>query len=232
MLNSAFDGDRRRARRLLPGSPAGRDRPSQRAGLRHRQQRGLPRRVRDHAGGLRRGGHRAVRHARLARGAAGPPALSDGRPDHRGRLAPVHHAPALRPGLSRPLQVQPAPAGRLPAICGPTRASSTSGRASPRPSTSRTSRATTTPAMPPSTRPASCPRGRCSTSPCPTAAKRCGRPPRVAWLLPPARRLRARERPARRCRRCRLPADARPGAAGRQLALPRPQPLSRPGRRR
>ena len=42
----------------------------------------------------------------------------DGRPDHRGRLAPVHHAAALRPGLSRPLQVQPAPAGRLPQPVG------------------------------------------------------------------------------------------------------------------
>ena len=36
-----------------------------------------------------------------------------GRGDHRGRLAAVHHAGALRRGLLRPLQMQPAPHRRL-----------------------------------------------------------------------------------------------------------------------
>ena len=66
----------RRHRRRYPATTTrqplrGRDRRGQRARLRHRQQRRLPGRVRHHAGGLRGGGRRAVRDARLARGAAG-----------------------------------------------------------------------------------------------------------------------------------------------------------------
>ncbi len=46
--------------------------------------------------------------------------LPRGRPRHRGRLAAVHHAGALRRGLPRPLQVQPPADHRLPRRCGTT----------------------------------------------------------------------------------------------------------------
>ncbi len=202
MLNSAFDGIGATPGDYYPAAlRAEIDQVNERV-YATRQQRCLPRRVRDHPGGLRRGGHRAVRHARLARGAAGPPALSDGRPDHRGRLAPVHHARCASTRSITATSSATCAGWSTTRICGPTRASSTSGRASPRPSTSRTSRATTTPAMAPSTRPASCPWGRSSTLRCPTAARRCRRPP-GCLAAAPARRLRARRATGPRCRRCR-----------------------------
>ena len=150
---------RRRAGRLLPRAAAGGDRPDQRARLRHRQQRRLPGRVRHHAGGLRRGGDRAVRHARLARGAAGA----------RSAISPASGSPRPTGACSRrscastrsitATSSATCAGWSTTRTCGPTRASSTSGRASPRRSTSPTSSATTTAAMAPSTRPASCPRG-------------------------------------------------------------------------
>ena len=41
-----------------------------------------------------------------------------GGPDHRGRLVSVHHARKVRPGLPRPLQVQPVPHRGLPEPLG------------------------------------------------------------------------------------------------------------------
>ena len=56
MLNSAFDGCGAAPGDYYPEALRRRDRPDQRARLRHRQQRRLPRRLRHHPGGLRRGG--------------------------------------------------------------------------------------------------------------------------------------------------------------------------------
>ena len=61
-----------------------------------REQRRLPRRLRPQPGGLRRGGDRALRDARLAGGAAAARALPDGRPADRGGLAARDHALPLR----------------------------------------------------------------------------------------------------------------------------------------
>ena len=117
---------------------------------------------------------------RLARAA-----LSAGRPAHRGRLAPVHHAPALRPGLSRPLQVQPAPAGRLPQSVGlHARALPVAGRGR-----DRRLRAHQGPLLrqpchhQPDRHRAQGPAAR--LQPLPTAAARSGLSPRVSWLLIP-----------------------------------------------
>ena len=71
-----------------------------------RQQRRLSRRLRRQAGRLRRGGARAVRNARRAGGAARGEAFPLRRSAHRGGLAVVPDAGALRPGLCRAVQVQ------------------------------------------------------------------------------------------------------------------------------
>ena len=63
--------DHRQHARLLAGGAARRDRGGERARLRRAQQRRLPRRLRPHPGGLRRGGGGGLRDARLAGGAAG-----------------------------------------------------------------------------------------------------------------------------------------------------------------
>ena len=122
-----------------------------RAGLRH------------HPGGLRRGGRRAVRDAWTgSRSACSRATLPRRRPRHRGRLAAVHHAAALRPGLSRPLQVQPAPARRLPEPVGlHARAVPVAGRRRDGRLRAHQGPLLRQP-LAPSTRPASCPRGRCS----------------------------------------------------------------------
>ena len=73
------------------------------------QQRRLPLRLRHQPGGLRRGVRETVRRPGQAGRAAVAPSLPRRRPDYRGRLAAVHDARPLRPRLSRPLQVQPAP---------------------------------------------------------------------------------------------------------------------------
>ena len=123
-----------------------------------RQQRRLPRRLRDAAGGLRGGLRRVFAHARLARRAAGDPPLPAGRRDHRGRLAAVHHARALRPGLRSHFKCN-LRRSRTTRTSRPTCATSTSSRGSPRRSTSTTSSATTTSTHRRSTRRGSCPRG-------------------------------------------------------------------------
>ena len=46
------------------------------------------------------------------------PSLPHGRPDHRGRRAPLHHARPVRRGLPRALQVQPQQADRDAALWG------------------------------------------------------------------------------------------------------------------
>ena len=109
---------RRRRARFLPGRPARRDRRHQRADLRERQQRRLSGWLRHAPGVPRRRGNDAIRHPRRPGGTIGPPALSVWRAGHRGRLAPVHHALALRPGLPWPLQVQPKAPHRLPQPVG------------------------------------------------------------------------------------------------------------------
>ena len=99
--------------RPLPRAPPGGDRRGERGRLPRRQQRGLQGRVRHEAGPLRGGLRGAVRPARRARRAPGEPALPRGRPHHRGRRPPVHHARPVRRGLPGPLQVQPAEARRV-----------------------------------------------------------------------------------------------------------------------
>ena len=89
-----------------------RDRRGQRRWSTRRQQRRVPVRFRRLAGGLREGVRPAVRPAGLADRPAGHPAVPGRRHHHRGRHAAVHHAGPLRPGLPRPLQVQPAEADR------------------------------------------------------------------------------------------------------------------------
>ncbi len=80
MFNSAFDAYRRRLPRFLSGRTARRDRRGQRAGLSGGEQRRLPRRLRHHAGSLRGGLRRVVRHARHAGRPAVAAALSRRRP--------------------------------------------------------------------------------------------------------------------------------------------------------
>ena len=121
----------RRPDRLLSAGAARRDRRRQRARLSQRQQRRVSRGLRQVAGGLRGGLRRAVRHARLAGGAAVAAALSRRQPDHRGRLAAVPDAGALRRRLFLDLQVQPASASPTIRTCRTTCASSTRCRASP-----------------------------------------------------------------------------------------------------
>ena len=79
---------------------------------------------------------------------------------HRGRLAALHHAHPLRPGLFRPLQVQPASGSRTIRRSAATCGSCTIGRAWPRRSIFSTSSITITRATAASTRPASCRSGR------------------------------------------------------------------------
>ena len=90
-----------------------------------------------------RGGHPAVRDARLARRAARDAALPVRRSPDGGGLAALHDAAAFRSGLSRSLQVQPARHHRLPEPVGLHCAISTRHPASPRRWTSSTSSGTT-----------------------------------------------------------------------------------------
>ena len=76
--------------------------------------------------------------------AARRPALSCRRAHHRGRLAAVHDAAALRPGLCRAFQVQPAGASPTTRTCPTICAISIRFPGWPRPSTSNTSRSTIT----------------------------------------------------------------------------------------
>ena len=109
---------------------------------------------------LRGGLRRALRDARRAGAAALEPQVPLRRPADRGRLAPVHDAAALRCGLLRPLQVQPAASDGLPeamALCA--RAVRGAGRRRDdqlRPHQASLLSAATAP----STRRASCPRAR------------------------------------------------------------------------
>ena len=134
----------RRRARPVPGEAARRDGRRHAARLHRGQQRGVPVRVRRLAGGVRQGLRPAVHRAGLAGGAAGRPAVPDGRDDHRGRRPAVHDAGPLRRRLPRPLQVQPAEADRVPGAVGATRATCSRRRASATRSTSRRSRSTTT----------------------------------------------------------------------------------------
>ena len=84
--------------------------------------------------GVRGGVHRAVRAPRRARGAARRAALPRRRPDHRGRLAAVGHARCASTPSTTCTSAATAGASSTTRTCGRTRASSTSGRASPRPS--------------------------------------------------------------------------------------------------
>ncbi|CAA9522968.1 MAG: Glutathione S-transferase, omega, partial [uncultured Solirubrobacteraceae bacterium] len=99
--------------RSLPGRAAPRDRRAERLGVRRDQQRRLQVRLRRHPGGLRGRGSSAVRGAGPPRRAPRHPALPRRRRAHARRLAPVHHAGALRRRLRRPLQVQPQADRRL-----------------------------------------------------------------------------------------------------------------------
>ncbi len=66
MFNSAFDAWARIAERLLSGGAARRDRRDQRVHLSERQQRRVPRRLRNDAGSVRGSGRRVVRRARTS----------------------------------------------------------------------------------------------------------------------------------------------------------------------
>ena len=171
---------RRRVRRVreaprapLPARGAARaDRRAQRLRLRQRQQRRLPHGVREDADGLREGLRAALRRPRRAGRATRGQPLPVRRRAHRGRLAPVPDARALRRGLRRTLQVQPAPHRRLPAALGLSARPLPAPRHRGRPSTSTRSSGTTTARTRRSTRPASSRSGRRSTSRRRTIARR------------------------------------------------------------
>ena len=119
MLNSAFDGVGAAPGDYYPEPLRPEIDADQRARLRHGQQRRLPGRA-----SPRRRRPTTRRWPSCSpsldwlESACSPAALPRRRPAHRGRLAAVHDAGALRPGLPRPLQVQPAPARRLPELVG------------------------------------------------------------------------------------------------------------------
>ena len=104
MLNSAFDALGRCRADFYPAALRGEIDASTRWST-PSQQRRLSRRLRHHARRLRGGVRRCSRRSTRWR-TAGRPALSGRRSHHRGRLAAVHHAGALRPGLCRPFQMQ------------------------------------------------------------------------------------------------------------------------------
>nr|WP_284289847.1 hypothetical protein [Angustibacter aerolatus] len=114
---------RARRPRPVPRRRARRDGPAHRGRLPRREQRRVPLRVRHHPGGVRGGVRHALRPARRARGPAGRPPVPHGRPRARGRRAAVHHAGAVRRGLPRPLQDQPAEGSPSSRTCGATRES-------------------------------------------------------------------------------------------------------------
>ena len=128
------------------------------------------------------------------------PPVPHGRPPHRGGRPAVHDAGAVRRGLPRPLQVQPAEADRaagpLGVCAGPVPDAGVRRHGRLR----RTSSATTTWSTTTSTRPGSCPRGRCwrsgprRTTGTASGAARSGRAPRRA-RCGPARRFRRRTTP-------------------------------------
>ena len=101
-----------RCARPVPGRAPGGDRRDRGACLQGRQQRRLPGRLRVLSARVRGGLRAAVQAAGLAERAAGGPALSGGRHDHRGGHPAVHHAGPVRSRLPRPLQVQPVQAER------------------------------------------------------------------------------------------------------------------------
>ena len=92
----------------LPGGAAPGDGRADGRDPHRREQRRLPVRVRHLPAGVRRGVPGALRPAGRALRAAGRAALPDGRRDHRGGRAAVHHAGPLRRRVPRALQVQPA----------------------------------------------------------------------------------------------------------------------------
>ena len=104
----------------------------EREDLFQRQQRGLSRRLRQDAGGLRGGLRRLVRNARRTGDAARQAALSGRQADHRGRLAAASDPTALRRRLLLDLQVQQEADQGLSRTCGTTCSSSTTCRASRR----------------------------------------------------------------------------------------------------
>ena len=125
-------------------------------GLRRRQQRRLPVRLRRLPGGVRDG-----RTTGCSPGWTGcrerldGPALPGRRHHHRGRRPAVHHAGPVRRRLPRPLQVQPAEAHRDAGAVGVRPRPVPDARASATPSTSTTSSGTTTWCTATSTRPGS-----------------------------------------------------------------------------
>ena len=120
MFDREFDALREapRAPRSTCRSAARRDRRAQRLRLRQRQQRRLQDRLRAHAELLRGGLRQALRRARRARRATRDDALPHGERDHRGRLAPVHDARALRPVYVGHFKCNLRRIDRLPAALG------------------------------------------------------------------------------------------------------------------
>src|SRR5262245_34972298 len=102
------------ARRPLPARTEKGNRLAQRTHLPHGEQRRVPGGLRHRAGQVRGGGERAVPHPRLAGAAHAQAPLAVRARLHRGGRAALHHARALRRGVLLSLQMQPAPAGRLP----------------------------------------------------------------------------------------------------------------------
>ncbi len=176
MLNSAFDRITGNTPRPLAAGAARGDRRGQRPRLRRLQQRRLPRRLRPQPGRLRARRRGGVRDARLDGGAAGEPPLAGratGRPRPTGgRRRRCSASTSSTTGTSS------ATGGGSSTIrtSGPTRASSTSGRASPAPCASTISRSTITRATARSIRPASSRSARRSTGRSRTAAPRRRRP--------------------------------------------------------
>ncbi len=143
---------RRQRAGLLPGAAARGDRTPQRTHLSCGQQRRVPCWLRHSPGRLRGGLRPVVRGAGLPGRLARRTPLPGRRIPDRGRYPPVHHPGALRCGVPRTLQVQPAAHRRLPeSLRLVARAVPTPGHR--RDSGLRTYQGTTTPATAPSTRP-------------------------------------------------------------------------------
>ena len=160
MLNSAWDEWGDAVGRPLPRAAARRDRRDQRVGLRRPQQRRLQGRVRALAGGLRRGLRRRLRGAVTARGDPRRAPLPDRRHAHRGRLARVGDAGALRPRLPHALPPQRPPRDGPAQPLGLHARALPAARASPRRRRSTRSRRTTTRRTTSSTRSTSSPAAR------------------------------------------------------------------------
>ena len=164
-----------------------RDRCAERRDLSRDQQRRLSRRLRDHSGRLRGGLSRIVRDARSAGTAIARTVVPARRAGHRGGLAAVHHAGAVRRRLLRPFQVQSRSPGGFSRTLGLHARRSIRCRASPRRCGSTISRRTITAATAPSIRPASSRPARVSISPrrpgapCRDSAAEIVAPPETVW---------------------------------------------------